>query len=62
MEEAEVLPPEADLEEVEAGIAQRKEMEEGIETDPTKPKQKKLNKIHTHMEATILLQKQQIQK
>ena len=59
---AEVLCPEADLEEAEAGTAQRKEMEEGIETDPTKPKQKKLNIIHTHMEATILLQKQQLQK
>ena len=40
----------------------QKEMAEGIETDPTKPKQKKLNIIHTPMEATILLQKQQLQK
>ena len=53
MVEEEVLHPGADLEEAEAGIAQRKEMEEGIETDPTKPKQKKLNMIHTHMEAPI---------
>ena len=59
MVEEEVLPPEAGVEEVEAGTAQRKEMEEGIETDPTNPKQKKLNIIHIHMEATILLQKQQ---
>ena len=54
-----MLHPEADLERVEAGIAQRKEMEEGIETDPTKPEQNRLNTIHTHMEAPILLQKQQ---
>ena len=58
MEEAEALPPGADLEEGDADIAQRKEMEEEIETDPTNPKQRKLNIIHTHMEATILLQKQ----
>ena len=62
MVEEEATHPEADLEEVEAGTAQRKEMEEGIETDPTKPKEKKLNIIHTHMEAPILLQKQQLQK
>ena len=62
MEEAEALPPGVDLEEGEADIAQRMEMEEGIETDPTNPKQKKQNIIHTHMEATILLQKQQLQK
>ena len=57
-----MLPPEADLEDVEADIAQRKEMEEGIGTDPTNPKQRKLNIIHIHIEATILLQKQQLQK
>ena len=42
MVEAEVLHSEADLEEVEADTAQRKAMEEGIETDTTKPKQNKV--------------------